>query len=44
MFSQELITEDNPYGLMPEGDSDQARPQAPADRPREDPYHPDPYA
>lgn len=41
MPSQELINEDNPYGLIPE--------EAPAGTRlppalQDDPYHPDPYA
>ncbi|WP_005033133.1 hypothetical protein [Holophaga foetida] len=44
MFSQELINEDNPYGMLPQEDAEGVHRQPPADKPREDPYHPDPYA
>lgn len=43
MFSQELINEDNPYGLLPKTDSDSGQ-LPPSERPKEDPYYPDPYA
>jgi len=44
MFSQELITEENPYGLLPREENPEKVPNAPPERPADDPYYPDPYA
>ncbi|MBP1625874.1 MAG: hypothetical protein H6Q00_349 [Holophagaceae bacterium] len=44
MSSQELINEDNPYGLLAEENPAANRYQPPAERSKEDPYYPDPYA
>lgn len=44
MFSEELITEENPYGLLPTEQTPERLPQLPTDASKEDPYYPDPYA